>query len=548
VSGGRATALAVAAAFVALLPAWQAGFVHDDGPQILANPWVRDLAHLPKLWTTSVWSGVGGDSSWYRPAMMTSFALDHAVFGFSAPAFHAVSLALFFALVAGVVRAVLAFGGGPAAAAAAGVLVAVHPANVESAVWISARGDLIAGVGGLAALLAHERARTAGDAAPRWRAAVAAALGFGLLGKENAAAVWPVLWAADLARGERFGPVDLARRHTGPALALAVYLGLRAAAIGSVEGGLGGGVAPAAWLAALGQGAARLVWPVGLSMAPPVPTAAHVGIGAAALLVGAAGLAIAVRRRAVWLVPWTLAGAQLAVAALAATRTGELADRYLLLPSVGLAWCAGLAVLGPRPAAATRRRVAVACVAGLALALGAASFARARVFRDDATLWRDAWRRNPASVRAAVNLGTVALGEGRPQEALAWMDRAEALSPGDRDVALNRAAAYAELGRADEARAQLEGWLAAHPGDAGALLRLGHLALDADDPREAARHYRAVVARMPWEAEAWAGLGVALARRGDRAGARDALERALALDPDVQNAAALRGLLDRLAR
>ncbi|HKJ25809.1 MAG TPA: tetratricopeptide repeat protein, partial [Myxococcota bacterium] len=287
--------------------------------------------------------------------------------------------------------------------------------------------------------------------------------------------------------------------------------------------------------------------PVGLSMAPPPPGAVQLALGAAALAIGVAGLVAGARRRARWLVPWSLAGAQLAVAALAATRTGELADRYLLLPSVGLAWCAGLAVLGQAALRPASSRLAVGGVAALALGLGVASFVHARVFRDDATLWADAWRRNPASVRAAVNLGAVALAEGRPEEALAWMDRADALSPGDRDVALNRAAAFADLGRPDEARAELEAWLARHPGDAGALLRLGHLDLDAGRPDAAARHYRAVVARMPWEAEAFAGLGVALAQQGDRAGAREAIKSALAIAPDVQNAAALRALLERLS-
>ena len=43
--------------------------------------------------------------------------------------------------------------------------------------------------------------------------------------------------------------------------------------------------------------------------------------------------------------------------------------------------------------------------------------------------------------------------------------------------------------------------------------------------------------------EAWAGLGVVLHRRDRRSEARAAVERALHLDPEVQNAAALRRLL-----
>jgi hypothetical protein len=80
-------------------PAVTGGFVHDDHRQIAGNPLLQDLRRLPSLWATDVWAGVGSASSWYRPLMMSSFALDHAFFGLSPFAMHAVSLVLHAALV-----------------------------------------------------------------------------------------------------------------------------------------------------------------------------------------------------------------------------------------------------------------------------------------------------------------------------------------------------------------------------------------------------------------------------------------------------------------
>src|SRR5690606_15246718 len=131
-------------ALLAFAPALRAGFVHDDVPQIARSPLVQYLRRLPVLWRTSVWAGAGTASSWYRPLMMSSFAVDRALFGPGPLGFHASQLAGHAALVGLFVALVRALGASPAAAAGAGALAAVHPVQAESAAWISARGDVLA--------------------------------------------------------------------------------------------------------------------------------------------------------------------------------------------------------------------------------------------------------------------------------------------------------------------------------------------------------------------------------------------------------------------
>lgn len=529
---------------LAFAPALAGGFVHDDRPQILANPLVAGLRHLPELWATGAWAGAGSGSSFYRPLMTTSFALDRALFGTWAPAWHAVQLALWAAVVAVAARLMAAVEGRTAVAGAAAAIAAVHPVNAEAAAWISARCELLAATGVLVALLLHDGA-LAGRRPTRAGVPVAIAVALGLFAKESAICVLPALAAVDRARGASFAPRALAARHAATALALAGYAALRARALGGVGGGLAGALDPLAALGAAGQGLARLALPVGLTIAPPPPGPAHAALGGAAALAGAAGLALAWRRRSPALVPLVLGGASLGVAAVAAARIGELADRYLVLPALAVAWLAARAV---DVRLRSRRGAGRALAAAAVLLLGALAFRHVQVYASDGRLWRDAWSKNPASVRAATNLAAWHLDAGAPREALVWLARAEALAPGDRLVALDRAAAHEELGDAAAARRELEALAASDPTWWPARLRLGHLALGRGELATAAAEYEATLTLHPLCAEAFAGLGVTRYQQGRREEAGRALARALALDPQVQNAGTLRRLLQETSR
>lgn len=542
---GRRTALLlpVGLGLVGLLPALGAGFVHDDARQLLENPLLRDLGNLPVLWRTGVWAGAGSGSSWYRPLMTSSFALDHALFGFSAPALHAVQLALYGLVVALALRLVWEVTRDPLRTLLTGLLFAPHPLNAEPAVWISARCELLAGAGGLAALLLHRAGleRRASARASGWHAAAGLALAFGLFGKESAVGFGVAFPVLDRLHGASWKPAALLARYAAPGLALAAYALLRRAALGDVSAELLGPVPPGALLAAMGQGMRRVLWPATLSLAPPPPTSLDALLGVLVLAAAGAAAVVAVARRSTWAVPLAVGLPHLVVAALGAARVGELADRYLVWVVFATAW--GLAGALPRLLAPRPALLAAALTAGL---LGAASWQRARVFESDERLWTDAWRKNPTSVRAAINLAAARLQADDPRGALAWLDQAERLAPGDRQIALNRAAAADASGDATGARRILEGLRAEAPQDPEVHRALGHLALERGDAGAALHHYEVALRGLPLSAEAWAGRGVALLELGRRAEARAALERALALDPAVQNAPALRRLLEGL--
>jgi tetratricopeptide (TPR) repeat protein len=345
--------------------------------------------------------------------------------------------------------------------------------------------------------------------------------------------------------GASFRASALARRWLGFAAAIALYGALRTRALGGLAAGIAEPVDALQTLAAAGQGLLRLAVPVELSIAPPAPAPAHAALAGVVAVVAGAGLVLAWRRRATLLVPLALGGAGLSVAAAGAARVGELGDRYLLLPSLCATWLVarGLFALPGRA-----RAVGLAGAAAAALALAALSVRHVGVYRSDEVLWSDAWRVNPASLRAALNLAAVRLDAGDPHGAEEWLARAEALAPGDPLVALDRAVAAEQRGDVAAARAGLLRLLDRDGGFWPAQLRLGHLALGAGALDEAAARYEATLRAHALSAEAWAGLGVVRAEQGRDAEARTALERALALDPGVQNAEALRRLLRGLPR
>lgn len=533
---------AVAALLAALVfaPALTGGFVHDDVPQIVENPLVRRLSAIPTLWSTSVWAGAGSGSSFYRPVMMTSFALEHAVFGTDPRGFHAVELLLFCGVVALAARLVHDVDGRASSAALAALLFAVHPLNAELAAWISARGEVLAALAGLALLSVHRRAlRETPFGPPRARVGAAGLFAGALLAKESAVAFVAPLLALDVVCGAPFAPRALLRRYGGLALAAGACAALRVRALGGVSAGLTGAADPGLALGAIGQGVRRIAFPSGLSIAPAPPAPGDVALAVVALAAGSIAVVLAWRRRSPLLVPLALGGAQLAVAAFAAGRIGELADRYLVGPLLAGCWllAAGISALPER----ARRPAWVAASVAIAV-LAVVSHAHVRVYESDAALWRHALSENPRSLRAALNLGVVHLSAGDAAGALEWLDRAESLSPGDPQVRLNRAVALSELGRKTAATEMLRALARIHPDYWRAQLLLGHLALDRGDRAEAQWRYRAVLEHYALSAEAWAGLGVALVGEGRRDEGVAAIRNALALDPDVQNAASLRAL------
>jgi Flp pilus assembly protein TadD len=166
------------------------------------------------------------------------------------------------------------------------------------------------------------------------------------------------------------------------------------------------------------------------------------------------------------------------------------AERFSYLPSIGL----GIAAAWSVSPAAPRVRAAERVLAVIALAAAAVlSFRQASTWKDSTTLWTHAREVDPENYLALSKLGTLAIGGGRPDDAIPLLESALRANPAHASSRVTLAAALEQVGRAEEARAQLQQALELEPTLAIAHFNLANLLLDQSHAAEAEAHYRAAL-------------------------------------------------------
>jgi hypothetical protein len=324
----------------------------------------------------------------------------------------------------------------------AALLYAAHPIHVESVAWLSSRKDVLCLLFGTGGMLAYSRGRP-------W-------LGQGLLvaamlSKIIAAALPLFLVAAEALLPAQPGlapRLGRSLRRLAPALLAAVILGL--AAVRAEHGAEA--IRDVPWAAhgmvgALGWYLRRLVFPYPLSARyefGPMTSLADPRVSLSALLLAAlTALAIRayVRRRATLpalCLSWFLLG--VAPVSNVFPLAQFVADRYLLLASIGFA-------LGAGAAFATLERLLPRVAPALLLltvgALTGGSATRSLVWESELSLWADAARKAPRDPATRLNYGS-ALGscgdlDGAEREFRAALALRPGLGPAERNLARVRA-------------------------------------------------------------------------------------------------------------
>ena len=514
---------------VAFLPLLFGGFLGwDDDQNFVDNPGYRglDLPHLGWMlttyhmghWKPLTWLTHGVDWTLWGMRPMGYKAMGIAVHAVAALAFLWLARRL---LVLGFARPL----DGPLRAGALGAALffALHPLRVEPVAWLSARGDLIAGLGAFLAVLAYLRAQASPRRRVAWLLVSVVLFALALAGKSMVVTLPLVLVILDVYPLRRLGGEDgwigsAARRvyvEKLPYLALAAAAGVIAVRARIEFGSLIelDEVGPAARLAATGFSLAFHLWQTVLphDLAPLYDLRVALGRGpaplvAAWLFVLAFTVLAAARARrwpafaAAWAVHVVML---LPVSGLAQNGPQVAADRYTylsgagwaLLAGTGLAWCAA------QVAEPSSRRLFARCMLGLAtaatLVLVSLSAWQGLVWQDSISLWARAVAIEPGGALAHTGLGTALLGEGRRAEAAAHYRQALAIFP---------KLPEAEMGLA---------LIASGDGEQEAAIRYGRQAL-ARQPRRAG--FRLVMAEILWHAE----------RREE---AIEALREARTLDP-----------------
>jgi hypothetical protein len=151
-----------------------------------------------------------------------------------------------------------------------------------------------------------------------------------------------------------------------------------------------------------------------------------------------------------------------------------LADSYVYLPLVGLAWLAGVGVENIIPFLRPAWRWVGGF--GIALVLLFSSLVTSMAWRDGVALWQTVYRRYSDSPQVCLNLGTAYFEQGQAQTALGIFERCS-LQFGPDHFAKNRAIALFLLGRHVEAGRLLQELAVKYPSDPVVRKYLGLLGL-----------------------------------------------------------------------
>jgi protein O-mannosyl-transferase len=446
---------------LAFAPVVGFGFVYDDHWTVEGN---RDLDRpLPVLLRAALLlrdeARDIADST--RPSMIASLHVDRSLFGSEPSGYHLHSLALYAGTCALAALFLLMLSRRPRVALIGGMVFALAPVHAEVVSAINYREDLIAAVGVLAALawLCAPRVRPDSLDGAVW---AATAWAIGLLGKESAVSLAPMLLALILVKRDALSWLR-ARRVT--LIALGVTLGIwggwrlavRLKGLDDVP------VAPPRAALELVTATARYEVDAALRSLVPIvwsPEYAHEGKASALWLLpllGLVGTALLLARRPALRLPAT--GILLGLLAPLATSPlvgpiNERADRYLFLGVLGgaLVWGFVLDRLMRRISRVGRPLLLSAL--GLPLCLLAQT--AARPWTNDFSLWSEATRRAPTATRAWVGLSQAQRRKGDLDAADASIDRALALDPQSKIARVTRVYNLITRGELDTARRELE--------------------------------------------------------------------------------------------
>ena len=430
-------------ALVAYYPAIEAGFIWDDDAYVIANPTLRTVDGLKRIWLEPM------ASPQYYPLVFSSFWIEYHLWDLHPRGYHLVNVLLHAAngiLLWLILRRLHL----PIAWFVAALFV-LHPVHVESVAWITERKNVLSGFFYLSAALAYFRfaplEQTPMNFAGRRGWYVLALILFvcALLSKTVTcslpAALLLVLWWKRPKLAWREVAALIPFFAAGIALAL-VTVWMEKYHVGA---GKDWHLTPVERLLVAGRAlwfyAGKLVWPANLSFIYPRweidPGAGWPYLFPAAALAVLIGLWLARRRLGKGPLVACLFFAGTLFPALGfidvyPMRFSFVADHFQYLASIGLLAlfaAAGAALLGKL--APKQPIIGPAVGAGCLIVFAVLTWAQAEVYTDLKTLWTDTLEENPGCWLAHNNLGQILFLQKRYDEARRHHEEAVRLKPDD---------------------------------------------------------------------------------------------------------------------
>jgi tetratricopeptide (TPR) repeat protein len=518
---------------------FQNPFHFDDAHSIQENVYLRSLANIPKFFTDIQAFSPLRENRAYRPLLLVTFAVSHALGGGLPWAYHLITLILH---VAGVVligrfaEHLMSRSGFVAPSAAVGGLCAaglfaIHPALSEALNYASARSTVQSSVLLFLALWLYVRSRESGRAGllVAMNVVLLLALGTKIIAMTLPALI--VLW--ELTAGpsrDRIREVPLRDwvLRLGPPIALSFgFTLLHEVMVGHDAREARSMITP--WSYFLTEIRVYLhymglfVWPEDLC-ADRVMTwsqAVWQGPVARAILLNVAIVGWAFSR---WkerpIIPFGIAWFYITLAPTSSIMPlSEPATEhrlYVALPGLVFALVGALGPLVERAlASGPRRRMAVlGLLGGVALAAGVRTVFRNRIWSDDLALWRNVVEESPDNGRGHLNYGLAAMARGDLNTAHTEFDKCAEVWPGYSFCYINRAVLALRQGRQADAEREIGYAEQLQPGNVYVNLWRGEVELGGKRYPTAEQAYRQTLQIAPGYEGARRGLATALFEQG----------------------------------
>ncbi|TLN23964.1 hypothetical protein FDZ71_02315 [bacterium] len=477
-----AFALAILAGAV-LFTYWGAfggDFVWDDIAFIAANGFLDDPANLTKILASgdTVGLGEGVHNPYYRPVTTLTFALEKLLWDIDPTGYHVTNVLLHLLVCFLIFAAARKMMGSPQALLAA-LIFAVHPANSEPVVYISARADLICALFMTAAFYFHLKSEEK-DKSLNFILSMAA---FTLaLFSKIVAGVFPliILWRL-YSLGRPKGEVALKFAHY--AAVAAVFLIIRSLVLPVESWGqspLETRVATSATTLATYLRHALLPFDLKVFYDFPIRTtlADPVVISSWALVIAVIASAFLLRKKmpAVSLgIIWFFAGL-LPVCGLAMILSPTvIADRYLYIPLIGVSMAlSSAAVFIYERRLSTRNIPALKAVVAAFIILSASyTTARVDVWNTDESFWRRAIKDAPELTMPYKNYAFSLARAGKTDEAESRFLMLKAMGIIDPKIDINLSKIYLARNDIERSVKYAENALAMNVADSGTLAWYG---------------------------------------------------------------------------
>ncbi len=547
----------LAATFLAYAHTLSFDFVHDDFVFLVNNPAIQSWHYLRQYFTASVIEGVypGAPANYYRPVFLIWARLNDAMFGNQAGLWHLTTVGTHLLATALSYYLALRLLKDRLAAGIAALVFGLHPVHIEAVAWVSGVTEPLVGIFFFGAFLCHLKTRDRGRHAKLWLLLAIVLYIVGILEKET-----EILLPAIICVYEWLYSEELEERAAGKSVTFRAWRAIRAAEpflvatipylfvrVAALHGfshpitSLSWKDVVCTWPLLVWFWIRHLVVPIGLGTFYDLRTVEHAGWGnfLSPALAAAVGIGLllwgAWRSRtiafsAAWMILPLLPFLDLRMF----HQNNFAQDRFLYLPSLGLAIIVGMAFRVPAPGHGKFcgfDSVRAISVLALGFLLGYGTWRQCFYFENNWIFYRYNYLLSPHNAYAANDYGVILERLGMKDEALRVLEQAVADEPDYRSANYNVGRLYYEAGEFQLAKHYLTRSVELDPSFSEGYLSLGMNEMKQGNLQQAEAEFRMAIRWNPRGREYHYQLGLALMAQGKTDGARQEFQRELEVNP-----------------